>query len=60
MVVRMILGMLRIKDEARWIERVLRSMLPVCERIFVFDDHSTDDTVAICESIPEVTLRLTI
>jgi glycosyltransferase involved in cell wall biosynthesis len=52
----MIVGMMRIKNEARWIERVLRSMLPMCERIFILDDHSTDDTVAICESFPEVTL----
>lgn len=52
----MIVGMMRIKNEARWIERVLRSMLPACERIFVFDDHSTDETVTICQSIPEVVL----
>lgn len=51
-----IVGMLRIKDEARWIERVLKSMLPACERIFILDDHSTDDTVAICKTFPQVEL----
>lgn len=51
-----IVGMLRVKDEARWIGRVIQSMLPVCERIFVLDDHSTDFTAAICLSFPEVTL----
>ncbi len=51
-----IYGMLRIKDEARWIERVLRAMLPVCEHIFIFDDHSTDDTVKICRSFSQVTV----
>lgn len=46
-----IVGMLRVKNEARWIERVLRSISPLCEEIFVFDDHSTDDT-------PEIASRL--
>jgi len=43
-------AMLRIKNEARWIGEVLESILPLCDRIFVMDDNSTDDTVAICES----------
>jgi glycosyltransferase involved in cell wall biosynthesis len=29
---------------------VLSQALRLCQRAFVFDDHSTDDTVAICES----------
>jgi len=45
-----IYGFMRIKNEARWIERVLKSMLAVCERIFVLDDHSTDETRALCNS----------
>lgn len=49
-----VLGMLRIKNEARWIEAVIRSIVPVCERIFVFDDHSDDATADICSSFPEV------
>lgn len=40
--------MLRIKNEGRWIERVVKAMLPVCGEIIVLDDHSTDDTREIC------------
>ena len=40
----MTIGALRVKNEARWIQRVLRSIWPVCHKIVVFDDHSTDDT----------------
>jgi glycosyltransferase involved in cell wall biosynthesis len=36
--------MLRVKNEARWIERVIASLQPVCNRIVVMDDHSTDGT----------------
>lgn len=54
----MIIGMLRIKDEARWIKDVLRSMLPACDRIFILDDHSSDDTVRICKSFPAVEMFL--
>lgn len=49
-------GMLRIKNEARWIEQVLSSIAPVCEKIFVFDDHSEDETAEICEAFPGVIL----
>lgn len=49
-------GALRIKNEARWIEEVIRSILPVCERVFVFDDHSTDGTQELVRSIPECVL----
>lgn len=48
--------MLRIKNEERWIEAVLHSIAPICEHIFVFDDHSSDGTAAICKSFPGVTL----
>ena len=44
----MIWGMLRVKNEARWIERVIRS-LTICDQILVFDDHSTDKTSYLCE-----------
>jgi glycosyltransferase involved in cell wall biosynthesis len=43
-------GMLRVKNEAQWIERVIKSILPVCDRILVFDDHSTDQTAALCSA----------
>lgn len=46
-----IFGMLRIRNEARWIEEVVESILPVCERIFILDDHSIDGTAEICEKL---------
>jgi glycosyltransferase involved in cell wall biosynthesis len=52
----MIAGMLRVKNEQRWIGRVLESIQPLCDRIFVLDDHSTDETAAICRGIPGVTV----
>ncbi len=45
-----IAGMLRIKNEARWIREVIESILPLCGHIYVLDDHSTDETPAICRS----------
>lgn len=50
----MIVGMLRIKNEARWIEKVLLSILPVCDKVIVLDDHSDDQTPFICASLPKV------
>lgn len=44
----MIVGMLRIKNEARWIDEVLKSIKPVCRSIYVLDDHSSDATPSIC------------
>lgn len=52
----MILGLMRIKNESRWIDRSIRSFMPLCEQVLVFDDHSTDDTREICRSIPGVTV----
>lgn len=37
-------GCLRVRNEARWIRRCVESILPVCDHILVFDDHSTDVT----------------
>ena len=48
----MITGLLRVRNEARWIERVIQSILPCCERIIVMDDHSTDQTAFIAASQP--------
>jgi glycosyltransferase involved in cell wall biosynthesis len=44
-------GCLRIKNEARWIERVIKSIQPLCDRIFVLDDHSTDGTPELCSAL---------
>jgi glycosyltransferase involved in cell wall biosynthesis len=46
-----VFGLLRVKNEARWIEEVIRSILPLCEHVLVFDDHSTDGTAGICEAL---------
>lgn len=50
------IGLMRVKNEARWIERSIQSILPICEQVLVFDDHSTDDTRDICAGIPYVTV----
>lgn len=41
-------GMLRIKNEASNIAEVIESILPLCNKIYILDDHSTDATVEIC------------
>lgn len=43
-------GLLRIKNESRWIRMVLESLVGVCDHVFILDDHSTDNTVEICQS----------
>jgi glycosyltransferase involved in cell wall biosynthesis len=52
----MIAGMMRIKNEARWIETVLRAAVQACDQVFILDDNSTDDTVEICRRQPKVTV----
>jgi glycosyltransferase involved in cell wall biosynthesis len=51
-----IVGMMRVKNEERWIKESLQSLLRCCSYVFVLDDHSEDDTRAICESFPDVTV----
>ena len=46
-----IAGLLRIKNEKRWIRDVIASIRPLCDPILVFDDHSTDGTPEICEEL---------
>lgn len=50
----MTIGLLRVKNESRWIERSVRSILPLCDRVLVMDDHSTDETARICGALPNV------
>lgn len=52
-----IVGLMRVRNEARWIEKCVRSLLRVCpDGVFVFDDHSTDGTPEICEAIEDVSV----
>ncbi len=46
-----IIAALRVKNEARWIEGVLRSIHPLTTEIHVFDDHSDDATPEICKRL---------
>lgn len=41
-------GMMNVRNEAEWIGEAIESLLPLCDFVFVFDDHSTDGTVARC------------
>lgn len=41
---------MRVKNEAAYIGEALERALLFCQRALVLDDHSTDDTVAICQS----------
>lgn len=50
------LGVMRVKNEARWIAESIESLLPLCDRIVVFDDHSTDNTVEVCRKFEQVTV----
>lgn len=49
-------GMLRVKNEERWIQRAISSLLPLCDHVFVLDDHSSDGTAEIADSFDAVTV----
>lgn len=49
-----IIGAMRVKNEKRWIERAISSILPLCDLVIVMDDHSDDDTLFRCQSMPKV------
>jgi glycosyltransferase involved in cell wall biosynthesis len=52
------IGFTRIKNEARWIERVIAAQLPLVDHLIVLDDHSTDNTRDIVRSMgPKVELH---
>jgi glycosyltransferase involved in cell wall biosynthesis len=44
-------GMVRVKNEARWIAEVVNSLKNCCDRVLVWDDHSDDGTPDICEKL---------
>lgn len=46
-----IVGMLRVKNEARWITEVLLALRPLCDRIVVMDDGSTDHTLHLAAAV---------
>src|SRR5438128_2413728 len=52
----MIVGMMRIRNESRWIERVIAAQLPAVEQLFILDDNSDDNTVELCQQFSRVTL----
>lgn len=51
-----ILGLLRVRNEARWIERVVKAIIPVCHRVLILDDASDDGTPEICAGLQHVTV----
>lgn len=51
-----IIGFMRVKNEARWIRESVESLLPLADRVYILDDHSTDGTPEICEALPRVTV----
>lgn len=51
-----IIAVLRVKNESRWIGEVLASVMRLCPRLYIMDDHSTDDTAAIAENCGAVVL----
>lgn len=52
-----IIAALRIRNESRFIRRVIESIKPVCAAIHVLDDRSDDDTAAICEELGCIVYR---
>lgn len=50
-------AMTRVRNEERWICAVLESIRPLCAKVFLMDDHSTDRTVEYAERFqPMVTV----
>lgn len=51
-----ILGLMRVRNEGRWLERCLAAQ-DFCERIILLDDNSTDNTPDICRRFDNVDYR---
>lgn len=45
-----IIGLTRIRNESKIIQDTLDHMATFCKEVYVYDDASTDDTVAICKA----------
>lgn len=48
--------MMRVKNEARWIHEVVKSTFHLCDKVFILDDHSTDETPDIVRGFDKVVL----
>ena len=49
-----IVGTYRVKNEERFIEKSLKSVMDICSEIVILADDSTDKTVEICSSFDKV------
>jgi glycosyltransferase involved in cell wall biosynthesis len=49
-----IVAMYRLKNAERWIDKSLEAASSICDSIVIVDNGSTDDTVKICKSFPNV------
>lgn len=52
-----IVAMYRVKNEERWIEKSITSVLDICSSIVILDDGSTDSTLEICKSFDKIKVR---
>lgn len=51
-------GMLRVRNESRWIKRVIESIKSLCDAgIFILDDKSTDTTVSIATQCGAIVIK---
>jgi len=48
-----IAGMMRVKNEERWIRRSVKSLFPLCEYVCILDDNSIDNTTDCIDSIED-------
>ena len=49
-----IVGVYKVKNESRFIEQSLKSVMDICSDIVVLDNNSSDDTVEICSGFDKV------
>ena len=49
-----IVGVYKVKNESRFIEQSLKSVIDICSDIVVLDNNSSDDTVEICSGFDKV------
>lgn len=53
----MIAGITKVRNESFIVKDTLEHFSEFCDHLFIYDDASTDDTVEICESFPNVTVH---